>query len=130
MVTQLNLKEIERKAFRSTYQDGLWDMYYGFIVVFMSISIYRPADGYSPMNIVLAILGILMAYCFFWAGKKYITLPRMGQVRFGPVRKQKKTTQAIILGVVVLIQIEIVRLSRSSRIGEGRSTRSSTPSNW
>lgn len=116
MVTQLNLKEIERKAFRSTYQDGLWDMYYGFIVVFMSISIYRPADGYSPMNIVLAILGILMAYCLFWAGKKYITLPRMGQVRFGPVRKQKKTTQAIILGVVVLIQIGIVGLTTSAWI--------------
>jgi hypothetical protein len=111
MVTQLNLKEIERKAFRSTYQDGLWDMYYGFIVVFMSIFIYRPADGYSPTNIVLAILGISLAYCFFWAGKKYITLPRMGQVRFGPVRKQKKTTLAIILGVVVLIQIGIVGLT-------------------
>jgi hypothetical protein len=111
MITQLNLKEIERKAFRSTYQNGLWDMYYGFIVVFMSIFIYRPADGYSPTNIVLAILGIFLAYCFFWAGKKYITLPRMGQVRFGPVRKQKKTTLAIILGVVVLIQIGIVGLT-------------------
>ena len=27
MNTQLNLKELERKAFRSTYQDGLWDLY-------------------------------------------------------------------------------------------------------
>ena len=45
---QINLKEIERKAFRSTYQDGLWDIYFGLIVVGMSIFIYRPPEGYSP----------------------------------------------------------------------------------
>ena len=33
MSTQLNLKEIERKAFRSTYQDGLWDIHLGLIFV-------------------------------------------------------------------------------------------------
>ena len=33
MSTSINLKEIERKAFRTTYQDGLWDMYFGLVVV-------------------------------------------------------------------------------------------------
>jgi hypothetical protein len=27
MSTELNLKELERKAFRSFYQDGIWDIY-------------------------------------------------------------------------------------------------------
>ncbi len=48
MSAELNLKEIERKAFQSAYQDGLWDIYYGLIVVCMSFFIYRPATGYSP----------------------------------------------------------------------------------
>lgn len=108
MSTQLNLKEIERKAFRSTYQDGLWDMYLGLVVVCMSIFIYRPADGYSAMNIILSVLMITLAHGLFWAGKKYITQPRIGQVRFGAVRKQKKRTLAIILGVFVVIQIGLV----------------------
>lgn len=111
MSIQLNLKEIERKAFRSTYQDGLWDVHFGLVVVSMSIFIYRPAEGYGPKNIVLAMTAMLLSSGLFWAGKKFITLPRMGQVRFGAVRKQKRTTLAIILGVVVLIQAGVVGLT-------------------
>jgi len=111
MSAQLNLKEIERKAFRSTYQDGLWDILYGVIVVCMSFYIYRPADGYSAMNIILMILMFSVAYGLFFAGKKYITLPRMGQVRFGAVRKQKNRTPAMILGVFVLIHVGLVGLT-------------------
>jgi hypothetical protein len=47
-------------------------------------------------------------YSLFWAAKKYITLPRMGQVHFGPTRQQKKKTLAIILGIIVLIQAFVV----------------------
>lgn len=111
MAIQLDLKQIERKAFRSTYEDGLWDIYYGLVVVGMSIFIYQPEDGYSAMNIILALVIITLAYGLFWAGKKYITLPRMGQVQFGPARKQKKRTLAIILGVFVLIQVGLVALT-------------------
>jgi hypothetical protein len=108
MSTELNLKEIERKAFRSTYQDGLWDLYMGLIVLGMSIFIYRPASGYSPRNLVLMLVTFVVAYGLFHAGKKYITVPRMGQVRFGVVRKRKKRTLAIILGVFVLLQAGVV----------------------
>jgi len=111
MSTQLNLKEIERKAFRSTYEDGLWDIYFGLIVICMSIFIYRPASGYSPMNIILAVLAMSVAYSLFWAGKKYITLPRMGQVRFGDIRRKKKTTMAVFLSVVVLVQLIVLGLT-------------------
>ncbi len=110
MTTVLDLKQIERKAFRSTYQDGLWDMYAGAVVMAMAIFIYRPETGYSPTNIIIAVLAITLAGSLFWAGKKFITLPRMGQVRFGPARQQKKKTLAIILGIVVLIQVGSVGL--------------------
>jgi hypothetical protein len=111
MAAQLDLKQIERKAFRSTYEDGLWDIYYGLVVVGMSIFIYRPEAGYSPMNIILSTLIITLSYALFWAGKKYITVPRMGQVKFGPERKQKNKKLAIILGVFVLFQVILVGLT-------------------
>lgn len=111
MCTQLNLKEIERKAFRATYQDGLWDIQMGLIVVCMAIFVYRPEDGYSPFNIILAVLLISLATGLFQAGKRFITLPRMGQVRFGPVRQQKAKTLAIILGVFALAQVVLVGLT-------------------
>jgi hypothetical protein len=111
MSTPISLKEIERKAFRSTYHDGLWDIYLGLVVVCMAIFVYRPVEGYGPTNIVLAIVGITLAYGLLQAGKRLITLPRLGQVRFGAIRKRKKTTQAILLGVIVLIQVGVVGLT-------------------
>jgi hypothetical protein len=122
MSTQLNLKELERKAFRATYQDGLWDLYFGLIVICMSIFIYRPASGYSPLNIVMALCAMSVAYTLFWAGKKYITLPRMGQVQFGAARKKRKQTMIIVLGVVVLIQVALVAFQiiawRNPQVGQ------------
>jgi hypothetical protein len=111
MSAVLNLKEIELKAFRSTYQDGLWDMYFGAIVMAMAAFMYRPEDGYRLANIILAVVVISVAGVLLWVGKMFITLPRMGQVRFGPARKQKARTLAIILGLVVLVQAGIVGLT-------------------
>lgn len=105
MNAQLDLKELERKAFRSTYQDGIWDIYFGVIVICMSIFIYRPASGYSPMNILLALAAMAVAYSLFWAAKKYITLPRMGQVRFGPQRKRRRLILILVMSGVVLVQV-------------------------
>jgi hypothetical protein len=110
MSIQFNLKEIERRAFRSTYQDGLWDLYYGLIVICLSIFVYRPATGYSPVNIVLMLCMLAVAYGLFWAGKKYITLPRIGKVRFGEQRKRRKRTMIIVLCGVVLIQVVLLSL--------------------
>ena len=111
MSAVLNLKEIERRAFRSTYQDGLWDMYFGVVVMAMAAFMYRPEDGYSLANIILAMVVIAVASGLLLVGKMLITLPRMGQVRFGPARKQKARTLAIILGLVVLVQAGIVGLT-------------------
>jgi hypothetical protein len=111
MSAQLDLKEIERKAFRSTYEDGLWDIYFGLIVICMSIFIYRPASGYSPMNIILMVLTMSVAYSLFWAAKRYITVPRMGQVKFGDIRRKKKTTMVLVLSFVVLAQLFMLGLT-------------------
>ena len=108
MNSQLNLKELERKAFRSTYQDGLWDVYLGLIVIGMAFFIFRPEEGYGPRNFILLMVSFLLAFMVFWGGKKFITVPRMGQVTFGPHRKHRNKTLAIIMGAVVLLQAAVV----------------------
>jgi hypothetical protein len=109
-MNQIDLKELERKAFRSTYQDGLWDVYFGLIVICLSIFLYRPVAGYSPFNILLMLLSMVIAYTLFWAGKRFITLPRMGQVKFGEKRARQKKTMILVLGVVVLIQVAFLAI--------------------
>ena len=108
MTTQLDLKQIEKKAFRSTYQDGMWDIYYGLIVMCMAFFLYHPQTGFTPWNIVQSTLSFVVAYILFWAGKRYITLPRMGQVVFGEVRKKRNRILAIILGVFIALQVILV----------------------
>lgn len=111
MMSQLDPKELERKAFRSTYQDGLWDVYLGLIVICMAFFLSRPEEGYGARNILLLMVSYGLTYALFWVGKKFITLPRMGQVTFGPIRKQKKSMLALILGLIVAMQAGIVLLS-------------------
>jgi hypothetical protein len=123
MSTQLDLKEIELKAFKSTYQDGLWDILYGLMVVGMSLFLYHPAEGYGPKNIILMVVMFGVFYGLFVAGKIFITLPRMGQVRFGAVRKQKNRTLAIVLGVFVLIQVGMVGLTALGWLNPEASTK-------
>lgn len=108
MSSILDLKQIERKAFLSTYQDGLWDIYMGAIVVGLAFYAYHPASGYSAINWIWFVVTFAVANSLFWAGKKFVTIPRMGQVRFGPMRRQKNKTLAIILGVIVLFQAFVV----------------------
>ena len=122
MSQDFDLKALERKAFRSTYQDGLWDINVGLIVIGMAIFVFRPEEGYSVLNILGLLVICLVANLIFWAGKKFITVPRMGQVRFGEIRKQKARTLAIIMAVFVLVQGGIVLLTalswRNPELGE------------
>ena len=111
MNSQLNLKELERKAFRSTFQDGLLDMQLGLIVICMAIFFFRPEDGYGPRNIFLELLAYSLAGLVFLVGKIFVTAPRMGQVSFGPLRKRKWTTLAIMMGVIVLVQAGFVMVT-------------------
>jgi hypothetical protein len=111
MSQEIDLKQIERRAFRSTYQDGLWDIFFGLIVIFMGIYLYRPEAGYSVWNNIIFLAGYGVISLIFWAGKKFITLPRMGQVKFGPIRRQRGLHLAIALGVIVLINIGLVLLT-------------------
>lgn len=108
MSAQMNLKEIERRAFRSTYQDGIWDIYYGLIVFCMTFFLYRPETGYRPMNIFLMLASFLVAYGLFWAGKKWITTPRLGKVVFGDTRKRKNKTMGLVLLALIALQAAVV----------------------
>jgi hypothetical protein len=126
MSNQLNLKELEQKAFRSIYQDGLLDIYLGLIVICMTYFMFRREDEYGAWNIFLMLACFGLAYAVFWAGKKFVTLPRMGQVTFGPSRRRKKITLAFLLGAIVAVQVVIVFLSMKGLVNADYSGKLST----
>ena len=97
MKSQLNLKELERKAFRSFYQDGIWDIFFGLMLLAMYTFTFFN-DNFE--NTALRILGMLFleifAVFFLIYGKKLITVPRLGNVTFS---KQRKKRLLYIIGV-------------------------------
>jgi hypothetical protein len=106
MSQNLDLKAIERKAFRSVHQDGLWDIYLGGLLLVLSLFFAIPESGQGELTYMgLALLGVLIVFLFFQLGKRYITMPRMGQVRFSPERQKRKVTLAWIMGAFVLITL-------------------------
>jgi hypothetical protein len=111
MAQGINLKELERKAFRSTFQDGLWDIFLGLLLLNMGMGTMMGgmlADtGVSLLWIMVGLLALAaLALLVFWAGKKFITTPRIGLVKFGPQRKAKmKNLRAVLFLSVLLLVI-------------------------
>jgi hypothetical protein len=106
---RLNLKEAERKAYRSTFQDGLWDILLG--LAFLNFPILALVS--RAMSETVSMIGDLMAWLIvvvvFQLAKRYITVPRMGLVKFGPARKRKLLkmhwilTGSFVLGLLVFL---------------------------
>jgi hypothetical protein len=106
MATDLDLKQLERKAFRSTFQDGLWDIFLGLLLLNMGGGTLLGGSGMSPLwsMVVLTVFAGLVLLVF-WAGKKYITTPRIGSVEFGPQRKSKLKRVRAVLFLSVLMGV-------------------------
>ena len=100
----IDLKALERKAFRSTFQDGLWDLFVGLYVLSYAFVPFVPDPDKTDWGIVVtgipaSVVGLIALYL----GKKYITAPRLGIVRFGAKRKASlwKLT-AFLTGTAIL----------------------------
>lgn len=101
MATNIDLKELEKKAYKSTFQDGLWDIYFGILVLGWGLSAFVNHELDVPKASVFVITPIL-AFLVLWVGKTILTIPRMGLVQFGEKRK-KAAQKLLILGLVVFI---------------------------
>jgi|WetSurMetagenome_2_1015567.scaffolds.fasta_scaffold155764_3 hypothetical protein len=96
-----SLKEIERTVHRSVlYEDGLTDIGWGFIFLAIGIIPTLEGLGYSPYWGFLLFLAPQLLHHF---GKKYITAPRLGLIKFNPDWKSKRKKVTIFLAVTATI---------------------------
>ena len=103
MSEKLNLKELERKAWRSVFDDGLWDIYLGLLLALMGVSAFMDRMDLTEvvhMSIYIGLLIIVMLA--MWVAKRFITVPRLGRVKFGAERqKSRKRTSLVLFASVV-----------------------------
>lgn len=103
MVQNVNLREIERKAYRSTFQDGLWDIFLGLMLFAMAVGALLSDLGMAHLSTMIIFSGIVvLALAVVWAGKRFITAPRMGLVKFGPEGKSRQNKTRWLLSLFVL----------------------------
>ncbi len=102
MINQINVKTAERKAWRSVFQDGLWDIYLGLLLLAMGIGDLLDNYALSKVQYYAIYFGVIIfAMLVLWAGKRFITLPRLGRVKFGSQGKMRQNKTRLLLFISV-----------------------------
>jgi len=113
MSEKINLKELQRKAWRSIFQDGLWDIFLGLLL--LNIAVYTLVNEYvgnDDLKLALFIGGEIFAFLFLWVGKRFITVPRMGKAKFGQFGKVRRSKAkllsfaSVLVGLIVFLILE------------------------
>jgi hypothetical protein len=102
----INLKDLERKAFRSVFQDGLWDIFIGFLFTQFAIAPFLSQRGLGDFwssAVLFPIYMIVLAGVMLM--KKYVVAPRLGMVQFSKKRKSKFKKLILIINVILVIGI-------------------------
>jgi len=103
MSQQISLKDAERKVFKSTFTDGLWDIFLSFFVLQFAIGPFLSTimGDFWSSAMLIPILGV--AYLAIWVVRKYVVAPRVGVVEFGAARKTRLKRFTMIMLAINLI---------------------------
>ena len=102
MSESLNLKQLERKTWQSFQQDGLMELSLGALLM---LSFFAGIAGERRFYVYIAML--LLGPLLLLA-KRYVTVPRMGQVKFGQERKAKQRTLVVVVAVAVIVTLALL----------------------
>ena len=107
MAEKIDLKTLEKKAYRSVFNDGLWDIFIGLLISNLGVGpLFGLLIKFDLLSVIIPTLGWnIIALLIFMLGKKYITTPRVGYVKFGPERKSKQLKLKIFLMIMFFINL-------------------------
>ena len=108
MKTSDSLREIERRAYRSTFDDGIYDIAFGLAFLILA---WIPALGSLGISRSFGyLIGVLLIpICV--VGKRFITIPRLGGVAFGPKRKTKRKLFLILSVAIIFLVFPLLIMS-------------------
>jgi hypothetical protein len=94
MNTDADLKAIQRKVYLSYFQDGLWDMLLGIVLIGWGLMLWY--------DFVAVMGGVCVAFYFLILGlKRWLVCPRAGYIKIAEARKQQ--VKMVILGVMLFL---------------------------
>ena len=120
MKQSIDLRALEKKAWRSVFQDGLWDIFLGLLLMAFGLSAWLDRlDLRESMRMGIYIGAEIIAMVVLFAGKRFITVPRMGMVKFGAERQKRRNIVRLLLFISVLVGLAMWFLSSSLMKADG-----------
>lgn len=99
-----DLKTLERDAFRKFYDDGIFDIYVGTMLIAMGVAAVFADRMNSEALSMLLVLGLGVAVTvplLLW--RRHLLRSRLGEFKPGPARRRKiSATRIVLLGSVLL----------------------------
>jgi len=110
MSQPIDLKKIERKMTRSYYDDGLFDLQLGILLLATAVLflVFPDWSGTTVQRMGLWFGIAMVGWVMFQSGKRYISIPRMGQVRPGTAGKARRRRTLIFMLVTFLFTVAAV----------------------
>jgi hypothetical protein len=102
---------LEKKAWKTYFDDGIFDIYFGILIASFGPSIAFYDILPIPLNVLLGPLMIGFGLVFFILSKKYVIKPRIGVVKYGRKRKVRKLKTVIILSVNIMFLVILFLLN-------------------
>ncbi len=102
MTEKINLGELEKKAWTSYFQDGLWDIVIASMMLTMAIR--------TLTDNVWFTLGMFIGVASLVIGKKFITIPRLGLVKFSQTRMMRQIKLVASIGIAVIATLGLLLL--------------------
>jgi len=120
MTQNIDLKMLEKKAWRSVFQDGLWDIFLGLLLMAFGLSAWLDRLALSEgMHMGIYICAEIIAMVVLFAGKRFITVPRMGMVKFNAERQRRRNIVRLLLFISVLVGLVMWFLGASGAQADG-----------
>lgn len=97
------LKAVDRKIFKSYFEDGLLDTFLAAFVLMFAVGPFLsgPLGDFLGTVIFLPFFGVV--YLVLWYIRRRVVIPRIGSVKWGEMRKKKLRTGTIIMLVINVI---------------------------
>ncbi|UCE74817.1 MAG: hypothetical protein JSV56_03705 [Methanomassiliicoccales archaeon] len=102
MSKNIDLKKIEKKAWTAYFQDGLWDIFMASMMLTMAIR--------TLTDNVWFTLGMFSGVPILILGKRFVTIPRLGFVKFSQFRTERRIKLFVSIGIAICATVGILLL--------------------
>jgi len=108
MNEKIDLKKIEKQTYRFiSTEDGIYDMAYGSLLIFIAIAPILREILYPSYILFL----VFPASLIILLGKRFITVPRIGVVKFNQKRTKSRNKIGFLIAILIPITIVLVVLT-------------------